>query len=288
MIFALLFGCVSYYQPEETEFYTYLKNNYENYGNYKKENYDWKMARKFYKKVKKIENGRVVLPEGMPKNISEEDLFAKKTETELKNMRDRMYLILNNSASKVDYAEEVASLQLYYDCWLLEGDLYKRYGQISRCKQGFVDTLSYLEFKLLRLSIDEQTLVRKEIDDQLEDRKPFVKPKKYVIYFDFDSSVVDEQATRIIWNLLDDVKKIEGNYILNIVGHADRIGDLKYNKKLSKRRTDTIKYYLIKNGICKENIKESWLGEIDPRVITSNEYKEEVNRRVVITIDKIN
>ena len=43
----------------------------------------------------------------------------------------------------------------------------------------------------------------------------------------------------------------------------------------------------MKNGIPENIIKIKWQGEIDPQVITSNNYKEELNRRVTITIETI-
>ena len=164
---------------------------------------------------------------------------------------------------------------------------YTKYSQIARCKQGFIDTLAYLEFKLLRLSITERDLVQKNIDNEKIYTNVFIRPKKYVIYFDFDSSVLTEDSSRVLWEFLRDAEKVNGKYIVNIVGHADRVGTRGYNEKLSKRRTDTIKHYLMKNGIPENIIKIKWQGEIDPQVITSNNYKEELNRRVTITIKTI-
>ena len=60
----------------------------------------------------------------------------------------------------------------------------------------------------------------------------------------------------------------------------------KYNEKLSKRRSNTIKHYLINNGIGAEKIALKWIGEIDPQIITEDESQEQLNRRVGITIDQ--
>ena len=288
-VFLFLCNCaINYYTNSEEDFYNYLEKNYRTYGDYKRENYDWKGARLFYKKANNIKNRKVVLPEKILRNINMENFISKDlTYDQLVDMRDRMYLILKNNVAKIEYPEEVANLQFYYDCWILEGELYTKYSQIARCKQGFIDTLAYLEFKLLRLTTTEKDLIQKEIDNEKIYTDVFIRPKKYVIYFDFDSSVLTEDSSRVLWEFLKDVKKVDGKYIVNVVGHSDRVGTKNYNQKPSERRTDTIKHYLIKNGIAKDIIKISWQGEVEPQIITSNDFKEDLNRRVTITIEKI-
>ena len=127
--------------------------------------------------------------------------------------------------------------------------------------------------------VSEMFLDKDDIEVQV-----FVKPKKYIIYFDFDSSRITEDASRVIWEFLDDIKKIEKNYIINVKGHADRIGNKKYNQNLSKRRTETVKHYLVKNGISSDIIKVKWEGKSNPMIITNDNFKEELNRRVDLEI----
>lgn len=291
LIFFILFLCscaANYYSDNEKEFYGYLEQNYKSYGDYKTENYDWKGARLFYRKANVIKDGKRLMPEEVFRDIDIVGFFSKDiTYEQLLDMRDRMFLVLNNNIAKTEYPEEVANLQFYYDCWVLEKRLYTKYSQIARCKQGFIDTLAYLEFKLLRLTTTERDLIQKNIDNEKIYTDVFIRPRKYVIYFDFDSSVLTEDSSRVLWEFLRDAEKVNGKYIVNIVGHADRVGAKRYNEKLSKRRTDTIKHYLMKNGIPENIIKIKWQGEIDPQVITSNNYKEELNRRVTITIEKV-
>lgn len=285
----MLFGCLNKnYQQNENEFYTYLHNNYLTYASYKRENYDWKGARIFNSKAKTIENGKTVLPMDISDQKQMTNFFSKDiTPAQLEDMQQRMFLVINNQQAKQEYPEEVANMQFYHDCWIVEEENYTRYSQIVRCKQGFIDTLAYLEFKLMTLTKEERDLILQDLDKEDYEPKEFIKPKKYVISFDFDSSVITEEASKVIWEVLNDVRKIEGNYIVNIKGHADRVGKKRYNEKLSKRRTNTVRHYLVKNGIENSKIKESWNGEIDPRVITNNNFKEELNRRVDITIDRL-
>ena len=288
ILFCILSACsTKYYNQDENDFYTYLYHDYNSYADYKRGNYDWKGARIFQSKADKIKSGKEVLPINLPKKAEIEKFFPKKDLKPIEDMRQRMFLILKNEQAKKEFPEEVANLQFYHDCWIVEEQNYTKYSQIARCKQGFVDTLAYLEFKVLLVSEEDKSLLLKELDKDDIEVQVFVKPKKYVIYFDFDSSRITEDSSRVIWEFLDDVKKIEGNYIINVKGHADRIGNKKYNQNLSKRRTETVKHYLVKNGVDASKIKVKWDGELDPRVITNNDFKEELNRRVEITIDFI-
>lgn len=280
----IIISCSKIYNKEEKPFYRSLKNNYETYSQYKAQNFDWEASKIFRNKAIKIKQGFVVEPENIAFINEINDFFYNDaTYIELKNMYNRMNIILNNGYSKKQYPDETANLQFYYDCWLIEEKNYKRYGQISRCKQGFLDTLSYLEFRLLQLSTQEQDLILKKIDENKEEFV-FIKPKKYIIYFDFDSSAINQQSSIVIWNFIEDIQKIKNKYIINIIGHADRVGSKEYNEKLSKRRADTIKHYLIRNGVPEESIKVKWQGEINPLVITKNDFKEELNRRVDLEI----
>ena len=51
---------------------------------------------------------------------------------------------------------------------------------------------------------------------------------------------------------------------LSIVGHADRIGPAAYNQKLSERRANAMRDYLVAQGIEAEKISASGVGESDP------------------------
>jgi outer membrane protein OmpA-like peptidoglycan-associated protein len=279
------FGCSKNYGSSESKFYNYLRNDYMNYADYKRENYDWKVARIFTSKAETIDEGKIVLPMNISEKYDIKDFFSTKIVTELEDMKQRMFLIINDQKAKIEYPEEMADLQFYYDCWTVEERYYTKYSQIARCRQGFIDTLAYLEFKLLLLTNEDRDLIIKNIDGDSEEVRVFIKPVKYVVDFDFDSSVITEDSVRVIKKFLEDVKKIKGNYIVNVKGHADRVGKKDYNEKLSKIRTETVEHYLIKNGIDKSNIVVTWDGDTDPRVITKHGFKEGLNRRVIITIN---
>jgi outer membrane protein OmpA-like peptidoglycan-associated protein len=285
-----MFGCIKRSSEHEKSFYAYLQNSYNAYGNYKRDNYDWKAAKIFYKKANLINKDEIVLPE---KIIRNNGAFVKNSDIliyeEFESMKERMMLILETKTAKEEYPEETANMQFYFDCWLIESEYYERYGQIARCKQGFIDSLAYLEFKLSMLNLDEIEKLKKELDKKDSNEYVYKWDVKNTIYFDFDSSVLNELNTRILVKVIREFKTMKNDgshYIVKINGHTDRAGKDKYNEKLSKLRSNTIKHYLIKNGIPENLIQVNWLGKIDPSVITDNNHKEELNRRVTITIIK--
>ena len=284
----LLSACTTKYTSDETAFYANLKNDYEMYSQYKAQNFDWDGAKLFRDKAVKIKQGIAVEPEKVTFVDKAGDfIFNDVTYTELSNAYERMNILLNNNLAKKQYPIKASDLQFYFDCWLVEEKYYTRYGQIGRCKQNFLENLNYLEFQLIQMNTEESDLIKKEIEEKKVE-KTFIKPKKYVVYFDFDSSAINQAGSEEIWKFLNDVKNINGKYIVDIVGHADRIGNKKYNETISKRRADTVKHYLVKNGIPENIINVKWSGNIDPMVITRNNFKEELNRRVDIQLKMLN
>ncbi len=81
--------------------------------------------------------------------------------------------------------------------------------------------------------------------------------------FDFDSDVLKPNGKVA----LDDfVRGLEGvNYdVIVAVGHADRIGNPDYNQRLSVRRAESVKAYLVSKGIDDNRIFTDGKGETQP------------------------
>jgi outer membrane protein OmpA-like peptidoglycan-associated protein len=93
--------------------------------------------------------------------------------------------------------------------------------------------------------------------------KPIVQqPKKTIwnpssIYFDFDKYSLREDALKSLDYNISELKK-NAEYTFTISGYADSRGTQSYNKTLTDQRANTVKTYMIKNGIEKNRITATY------------------------------
>jgi OOP family OmpA-OmpF porin len=102
-------------------------------------------------------------------------------------------------------------------------------------------------------------------------------------FFDFDKSVVKPAGKAKLDDLISKVKGINLEVII-AVGHTDSVGSEAYNQKLSVRRAEAVKAYLVTKGIEKNRIYTEGKGEKQP--VASNKTPEgrTKNRRVEIEV----
>lgn len=68
---------------------------------------------------------------------------------------------------------------------------------------------------------------------------------------------------------------------IDLEGHTDDVGTKKKNMKLAIKRAETVKAYLINEGILESRINTIACGESRPKVSNKTEDNKEQNRRVV-------
>ena len=83
--------------------------------------------------------------------------------------------------------------------------------------------------------------------------------------FDFDKYVLKPEGkaaidTEII-SKLSQVQKLE---LVLVTGHTDPIGTQQYNQKLSERRADAVRDYLVSKGVPKDKIETLGMGKTQP------------------------
>jgi OOP family OmpA-OmpF porin len=99
--------------------------------------------------------------------------------------------------------------------------------------------------------------------------------------FDFDKSVIKPAAKASLDSLAGKVKSLTLEVIV-AVGHTDSIGTDAYNQKLSIRRAEAVKKYLVSQGIEAKRIYVEGKGESQPVADNKTAEGRAKNRRVQI------
>jgi len=102
------------------------------------------------------------------------------------------------------------------------------------------------------------------------------------IEFDFDKAVVRPIYHKDLQGAANFINKYPANQIL-IAGHTDNVGTDAYNQKLSQRRAESVRTYLIdKFGINGGKLVAKGYGESQPIATNDTEAGRQKNRRVEI------
>ena len=102
-------------------------------------------------------------------------------------------------------------------------------------------------------------------------------------FFDFDKSVLKADGKAKLDDLVGKVKAINLEVII-AVGHTDSVGADAYNQKLSVKRADAVKAYLVTKGIEKNRVYTEGKGEKQPVADNKTDAGRSKNRRVEIEV----
>jgi OOP family OmpA-OmpF porin len=103
------------------------------------------------------------------------------------------------------------------------------------------------------------------------------------VNFDFDKSNIRPDARPVLDEAIS-VLKSEGGVAVIAEGHTDAKGTDTYNQKLSERRANAVKEYLVRGGIPTSRIRVVGYGESRPVASNDNEEGRAQNRRVELRI----
>ena len=102
-------------------------------------------------------------------------------------------------------------------------------------------------------------------------------------FFDFDKSVLKAEGKAKLDDLVGKMKAINLEVII-AVGHTDSVGTDAYNQKLSVRRAEAVKAYLVSKGVEKNRVYTEGKGEKQPVADNKTAQGRAKNRRVEIEV----
>ena len=138
-----------------------------------------------------------------------------------------------------------------------------------------------IEEERLREERLREERLRAEVDAKKAAGKAFVTEN---IHFDFNSSILSEEAQRTLSSKADYLRNNSGIKV-TVEGHCDERGTQSYNISLGQKRAENVKKYLVNLGISTNRLATISYGEERPIAMGKNESSWAKNRRAQFVIN---
>ncbi len=250
--------------------YRDLANHEQNIG------FDYPDALHFARKGLAAAAGEVVLPEP----VSDWNLRPEHIQ-ELSGARAGLIAALDRGGREA-MPKEAAIAQSRFDCWIEQQEENWQKNEIIACKGQFMEALN----KLGGVSAPPPADVMPPVEAGQMPLTPMApEDAKYLVFFDFDSSRVDQGGNSVIDSVATEIAK-QNISSVNVIGHADTSGSKKYNQRLSMKRANAVREALIARGVNANLLMVDSRGEDELMVPTADDVREPANRRAEITFVK--
>ena len=103
------------------------------------------------------------------------------------------------------------------------------------------------------------------------------------ILFDVDSAGLRSESRTTLRDLATNFKQYPDE-LIDVEGHTDSTGTSAYNQSLSNRRANSVRDFLVDNGVASRSITAVGYGETRPKDTNSTPEGRQLNRRVEIHI----
>lgn len=100
--------------------------------------------------------------------------------------------------------------------------------------------------------------------------------------FDREGSVVRDEDAVILDVVAEVIRESCAGKVVVIEGHTDVSGLPEYNQRLSERRAESVKQYLVEHGVPADQLRVEGFGESRPLTTDPSPEAQALNRRVTL------
>jgi len=161
-----------------------------------------------------------------------------------------------------------AKAQAMFDCWMQEQEENFQPKHIAACRDAFDAALKRLEERPKMMAKPMKKKKKKKGD------------QKFVVYFDHNSAALSPAGMKTVV----DVRRLPSRKTVVVSGHTDTSGSRAYNESLAEKRANVVAGALKASGIKAYKIFVEAFGEDDPAMVTEDNVRETLNRRVNVTV----
>jgi len=104
--------------------------------------------------------------------------------------------------------------------------------------------------------------------------------------FEFDKADLRPEDKELLAKIAG-ILMTSHDYTISVNGHTDDVGTAEYNQKLSERRAQAVRDYLVKAGLSAEILSVEGHGKSRPLVAGNSDAARAKNRRVELGIVNI-
>ncbi len=108
-------------------------------------------------------------------------------------------------------------------------------------------------------------------------------PVQFILYFERDSSALTAESAGRLREIVAAIRE-RASVDVSVVGHADTLGDRRYNDQLSLKRARAVAELLVAAGVNGSILEIASHGKDNPLVPTGDQVAEPRNRRVEVTV----
>ncbi|MDD5571396.1 MAG: OmpA family protein [Bacteroidales bacterium] len=103
------------------------------------------------------------------------------------------------------------------------------------------------------------------------------------VLFDFGKATLKKESFKTLNDLVE-LMKIKTTMVIEIAGHTDNVGGAESNMKLSQERANSVRDYLIKNGVPATRVTAKGYGDTQPVDDNATDEGRQKNRRTEVKI----